>query len=80
MSLHSGTALLVECGLGAAVDGVHASWKAVLDTDASIARPPMTLVLVDGAVNAAGVFDGLELCRVESGMSDAGGAGSAALG
>ena len=74
------TALLVERGSCVAVDGVRACWEAVLDTDASVARLPVTLVLVDGAVDATRLFDGPEACGVESGISDAGGAGSAALG
>ena len=79
-SAQSVTALLVECGPCVAVDGVRVCWKAALDSDASVARLPVTLVLVDGAVDATGPFDGPDSCGVESGVSDAGGAGSAALG
>ena len=78
-SAQSVAALLVKCGLCVAVDGVCTCWKAVLDSDASVARLPVTLVLVDRAVNTTGPFDGPKSCGVESGVADAGAAWSAAL-
>ena len=69
--LRSGPVSLVKCSLGTAKDRVRASWKATLELDICVAMPPVTLVLADGVVDKAGLFDGLASCCGDSGMSDA---------
>ena len=54
----------VDCGPGTAIDGVGVSWKATLDVNACVDRPPVPL---DGGVDVHGLFDGSESC-VEGGM------------
>ena len=67
LSLRSRPISLVETGL---VAEVRPSWKAVLAMDACVARPPVTLVLVDGVVDTVGMLDGVALCGGEPVMSD----------
>ena len=61
--------LSVECGPGADIDGVRASWNAALDADGCAAGPSTALVLVDRDVDTAVLFVELASCVGDSGIS-----------